>query len=76
VLSAQQLQIAALAAQGKRNHEIADELQLSPRTVSSHLHNAYLRLGITRRDELRRALAEYPTRWASDGMGIRGGDRQ
>ncbi|WP_433286827.1 LuxR C-terminal-related transcriptional regulator [Pseudonocardia sp. CA-142604] len=55
-LSAQQLQIARLAAQGLRNRDVADRLQLSPRTVSTHLHNVYLRLGITQRHQLRQVL--------------------
>ncbi|GAA1314302.1 LuxR C-terminal-related transcriptional regulator [Pseudonocardia xinjiangensis] len=56
VLSAQQHQIALLAAQGLRNREVADRLQLSPRTVSTHLHNVYLRLGINQRHQLRRMI--------------------
>jgi DNA-binding CsgD family transcriptional regulator len=56
LLSAQQFQIARLAAQGLRDREVADRLQLSPRTVSTHLRNVYLRLGITKRHELRQVL--------------------
>jgi DNA-binding CsgD family transcriptional regulator len=56
LLSAQQLQVARLAARGLRNREVADRLQLSPSTVSAHLHNVYLRLGITQRHQLRQAL--------------------
>ncbi|MFI5614902.1 LuxR C-terminal-related transcriptional regulator [Amycolatopsis sp. NPDC051903] len=65
-LSAQQVLIAGLAAQGLGNPEIAERLQVSPRTVSSHLRNAYLRLGISGRNQLRQALpAEI---WRSDAV--------
>ncbi|AIJ23712.1 helix-turn-helix domain-containing protein [Amycolatopsis methanolica] len=40
-------------ARGLRNREIADQLFLSPRTVSSHLHNAYPELGASGRHQLR-----------------------
>jgi DNA-binding CsgD family transcriptional regulator len=53
LLSPQQREVARLAAQGLRNREIAEQLRMSPRTVSSHLYNAYLRLGITARHQLR-----------------------
>jgi DNA-binding NarL/FixJ family response regulator len=34
------------------NREIADRLVVSVRTVDNHLHNAYSKLGITKRSEL------------------------
>lgn len=52
-LTAQQRQIVRLAAQGLRNREIADQLMLSPRTVSSHLYNVYPKLGVSSRNQLR-----------------------
>lgn len=51
-LTAQQREIVRLAAQGLRNREIADRLFLSPRTVGSHLHHAYPKLGVTGRHQL------------------------
>lgn len=56
-LSEQQLRIAALAARGMHNREIADRLYLSPRTVGSHLYRLYPKLGITSRHQLGAALA-------------------
>jgi len=53
LLSPQQREVTRLAAQGLRNREIAEQLGMSPRTVSSHLYNAYLRLGVTARHQLR-----------------------
>jgi DNA-binding CsgD family transcriptional regulator len=51
-LSAQELQIANLAAQGLSNKEIGQRLYLSPRTVGSHLYRIFPKLGITSRAQL------------------------
>ncbi|MEU9448832.1 AAA family ATPase [Streptomyces sp. NPDC048277] len=55
-LSAQEWQIARLAAQGLSNRDIAQQLYLSHRTISSHLYNIFPKLGITSRAQLRGAL--------------------
>jgi ATP/maltotriose-dependent transcriptional regulator MalT len=52
-LSAQELQVAQMAADGLSNREIGQKLYLSHRTVSSHLYRAYPKLGITSRAQLR-----------------------
>jgi DNA-binding CsgD family transcriptional regulator len=52
-LTAQQREIAILAGRGMTNGEIADRLFLSPRTVASHLHRSYPKLGIAGRHQLR-----------------------
>jgi DNA-binding CsgD family transcriptional regulator len=52
-LTAQQREIAILAGRGLTNGEIADRLFLSPRTVASHLHRSYPKLGIVSRHQLR-----------------------
>ena len=52
-LTAQQREIAILAGGGLTNGEIADRLFLSPRTVASHLHRSYPKLGIVSRNQLR-----------------------
>jgi DNA-binding CsgD family transcriptional regulator len=52
-LSPQQRQIVYLASLGLTNREIADRLFLSHRTVSSHLYQAYPKLGIAGRHQLR-----------------------
>jgi len=57
-LTPQQRQIALLAAAGHTNKEIAERLFLSPRTVSTHLHQVFPKLGITSRAALRDALAD------------------
>ncbi len=51
-LSAQELQVARLAAEGLSNREIGQRLFLSPRTVGSHLYRIFPRLGIRSRGQL------------------------
>jgi DNA-binding CsgD family transcriptional regulator len=51
-LSAQEMQIARLAAEGLSNREIGERLFLSPRTVGSHLYRIFPKLGITSRAQL------------------------
>ncbi|MET9476954.1 helix-turn-helix transcriptional regulator, partial [Streptomyces sp. NPDC002922] len=55
-LTAQERQIAELAAIGLTNKQIGERLFLSHRTVGSHLHRLYPKLGITSRAALRAAL--------------------
>jgi DNA-binding NarL/FixJ family response regulator len=57
-LTAQQRQIVRLAASGLTNREIGEQLFLSPRTIGSHLYQAYPKLGISRRHQLRDVLQE------------------
>ncbi|BCJ61793.1 ATP-binding protein [Micromonospora endophytica] len=56
-LSAQELQVATLAARGLSDREIAERLFISHRTVGSQLDHIYPRLGVTGRDQLAAALA-------------------
>jgi DNA-binding CsgD family transcriptional regulator len=51
-LSAQELQIARLAAEGLSNREIGQRLFLSHRTVGSHLYRIFPKLDITSRGQL------------------------
>jgi DNA-binding CsgD family transcriptional regulator len=55
-LTAQQLQIARMVAEGATNREVAGQLFLSPRTVEHHLRNIFARLGVRSRVELSRLL--------------------
>jgi DNA-binding CsgD family transcriptional regulator len=56
-LTAQELQIALLVAQGKTNREVAEALFLSPKTVEYHLAHVYRKLDIHSRRELIRLFA-------------------
>ena len=57
-LTAQELQIVRLAAQGLSNREIGQRLYLSHRTVESHLYRAFPKLGITSRAQLSTVLGD------------------
>jgi DNA-binding CsgD family transcriptional regulator len=51
VLTAREQQVAVLAAAGRTDAQIAAELAISSRTVSTHLTSVYAKLGVgTRRD--------------------------
>ncbi|MFI5896354.1 LuxR C-terminal-related transcriptional regulator [Actinoplanes sp. NPDC051513] len=56
VLTAQEREIAELAATGLTNKEIGERLGLSPRTIAAHLYRAFPKLGISSRAALRDAL--------------------
>lgn len=58
-LTAQEEQIARLAAGGMSNREIGERLFLSHRTIGSHLYRIYPKLGISSRTDLREALDAY-----------------
>jgi len=57
-LTERQLEVARLAALGRRCHEIGAALGCSTNTVRSHLRIIYDRLAVTNRVELTRALDE------------------
>ena len=55
-LTASELRVARLAAAGKTNREIAQELFITTKTASAHLSRAYRKLDVTRRGQLSEAL--------------------
>ncbi|MFE5580732.1 LuxR C-terminal-related transcriptional regulator [Kitasatospora sp. NPDC056531] len=57
-LTTREREIAALAATGVSNRDIAGQLVLSVRTVENHLHRVYHKLAVTARAELARALGQ------------------
>jgi DNA-binding NarL/FixJ family response regulator len=52
VLSARELEVSRLVAQGQSNREIADTLVLSPRTVEGHVGRILTKLDFTSRIQL------------------------
>ena len=56
-LTAQEIRIASLVAEGRTNRQIAAELYLSPKTVEYHLAGTFRRLNIRSRAELARIVA-------------------
>ena len=56
LLTARELQLARLVADRKTNPEIAAELFLSQKTVETHLHNIFRKIGVASRVELARAV--------------------
>jgi DNA-binding CsgD family transcriptional regulator len=57
-LTPREMEVAQLAAQGKRNSEIARDLHISVRTVETHLANIYAKLHVRSRTELARIIRD------------------
>lgn len=51
-LTATELEVVRLAADGLRNADIAERLFMAPVTVKSHLRHVFAKLGVTNRAEL------------------------
>jgi DNA-binding NarL/FixJ family response regulator len=58
-LTARQQQVARLAARGRSNSEIAQELGIKPNTVDAHLKKIYAALDVHSRTELSYKIREY-----------------
>jgi DNA-binding CsgD family transcriptional regulator len=67
-LTPHELSIARLAAEGLTNREIGRRLYLSHRTVGTHLHRIFPKLGVTFRVDLARALPAVPPNCSSASM--------
>ena len=56
-LTASERRVADMAAEGRSNKEIAQTLYVTPKTVEVHLSNAYRKLNIRSRQDLRPMLS-------------------
>lgn len=56
-LTPSERRIAAMAAEGLSNREIAQALFITSRTIAMHLSNAFRKLGVSSRTQLPAALA-------------------
>jgi DNA-binding CsgD family transcriptional regulator len=71
-LTPQERSIAELAAAGLTNKQIGEQLYLSHRTVSGHLHRIFPKLGVTSRAALRQALDQLDIDSAQDSESVSG----
>ena len=58
-LSAREVEVLKLVAQGMTNAQIARELYISPRTVNAHLGSVYHKIGSSTRAEAARFASEH-----------------
>ena len=58
-LTQRELEVVRLAGQRLGDKEIAQQLNLSPRTVQNHLHRAYEKLGVSDRLQAARRLSDF-----------------
>ena len=58
-MTASELAVARLVAEGLTNREVAERLFVSPHTVSSHLRHVFAKLGINSRVELARLAGDF-----------------
>jgi DNA-binding NarL/FixJ family response regulator len=70
ILTAREIEITRMVANGRRNREIADQLSLSEGTIKTHLHNIYQKLNVGSRLQLTllardRGLVDALGAWAS-----------
>ncbi|WP_292084214.1 MULTISPECIES: response regulator transcription factor [unclassified Brevundimonas] len=66
-MTPRELEIVRLAGQRLGDKEIAQQLNLSPRTVQNHLHRAYEKLGVSDRLQAARRLSDLYS-WVSNPL--------
>lgn len=67
-LTAREVEVARLIAEGVTNGEIAGELGIAPRTAGAHIEHILAKLGVTRRAEIATWVVTV-SRPTSDGVG-------
>jgi DNA-binding CsgD family transcriptional regulator len=68
-LSAQELQVARMVAEGLTNKQIGERLFMSHRTVASHLYHAFPKLGVASRTQLKAMSLDLPSVAPPPGAG-------
>lgn len=58
-LTAREVEVLCLVAQGRTNEQVAEELVISPRTVSTHLTSIYGKIGVSSRSAATRYAMEH-----------------
>nr|QLK00688.1 AAA family ATPase [Micromonospora carbonacea] len=58
-LTAGEWRVARLALSGRTNHQIAQELHVTPKTVETHLSSVYRKLGVRNRTAMARLFADH-----------------
>jgi len=71
-LTAREFEVARLIAEGLTNAEIADRLDIAPKTASSHVEHILAKLAVTRRAEIAAwaAAVDRPAATRADGSGV------
>jgi len=71
-LTAREFEVARLIAEGLTNAEIADRLDIAPKTASSHVEHILAKLAVTRRAEIAAwaAAVDRPAATRADGGGV------
>jgi DNA-binding CsgD family transcriptional regulator/tetratricopeptide (TPR) repeat protein len=67
LLSARELEVAALVARGHTNARVAQELFISPRTVETHVQHILVKLGLRNRSQVAVWFSEYEARFRIPG---------
>nr|WP_264077930.1 helix-turn-helix transcriptional regulator [Mycobacterium marseillense] len=60
-LTESELTVVNLIAEGATNRSVAQQLQISPHTVKTHVRHAFTKLGITSRAQLTQLMRGPPT---------------
>ena len=61
--------MTALACRNYTNRQMAYRLSISPETVKTHLHNAFLKLGLNSKAQLRCEMADWDfSAWEEGGV--------
>jgi DNA-binding NarL/FixJ family response regulator len=66
LLTARELQIVALVAEGRVNKQIASDLRISEWTVSTHLRRVFCKLGVDTRAAMVSKCASMPVKLSRD----------